>query len=64
MVAWRGQDSWPSPREEGRGGSCCRPHFSFRPIREEAELGKRVVQAAAVPPGQAGTGKQEAGLGS
>lgn len=40
------------------------PGSSFRPIRGEAGPGERVVQAPAVPPGWAGAGEQEAGLGS
>lgn len=54
MVAWKGQDFWPSPREGGGEAAAAFPPFSFRPTRGEAGPGKRVVQAPAVPSGQAG----------
>jgi hypothetical protein len=60
MVAWRGQDSWPSPREE-EGRQLLPSPFSLRPTRKKAEPGRRVVQA---PAGQGAGVQEKAGLGS
>lgn len=66
MVAWGGGDRILGLPPGRRGGEAAVafPGSSFRPIRGEAGPGEKVVQAPAVPPGRAGAGEQEAGLGS